>query len=64
MKSDLVDVTVQVHAWTDRAIRVSDDGDDAHAVWLPLSQIEVLKRPKGIAIVTMPEWLALKEGLI
>ena len=62
--SDLLDMTVKLHAMTDRAVRVSDDGDDENAVWLPLSQIEVLKRPGGIAIVTLPEWLALDKGLI
>ncbi len=64
MKSDLVDVTVQVHATTDRAILVSDDGEREKAIWLPLSQCEVLTRPNGIAVVTLPEWLALQRGLI
>lgn len=64
MKSDLIDVTVQLHFMTDRAIRVSDDGDSEKAVWIPLSQCEVLKRPNGIAIVTLPEWMALEKGLI
>jgi len=63
-KSDLIDVTVQLHMMTDRAIRVSDDGDDEKAVWIPLSQCEVLKRPNGIAIVTMPEWMAVERGLV
>ena len=63
-KSDLIDVTVQLHMLTERAILVSDDGDEKKAKWLPISQCEVLKRPNGIAIVTMPEWLALDKGLI
>ena len=63
-RSDLVDVTVQLHAMTGRAIRVSDDGDDDKAVWLPLSQVEVLKRPRGTAVVTLPEWLAVEKGLV
>lgn len=63
-KSDLVDITVQLHAMTNRAVRVSDDGDDKKAVWLPLSQVEVVKQPRGIAVVTLPEWLALQKGLI
>lgn len=63
-KSDLIDVTVQLHMITERAVRVSDDGEDKNAVWLPLSQCEILKRPNGIAIVTLPEWLALDKGLI
>lgn len=72
MRSDLVDLTVQVHARTAKAIRVSDDGDPAKAVWLPLSQIEegpARDYPKkmggsGIVEVTLPEWLAKDKGLI
>ena len=64
MAKELVDVTVQVHHETDRAVLVSDDGDKENAVWIPLSQCEVLKRPRGVAIVTMHEWLALDKGLI
>ena len=64
MKSDLIDVTVQLHHETERAILVSDDRDREKATWIPLSQCEILKRPNGIAIVTMPEWLALDKGLI
>jgi hypothetical protein len=64
MKSDLVDVTMQVHARTAKAIRVSDDGDDKRAVWLPLSQCEVEEKSAGIVIVTLPEWLAIDKGLV
>ena len=63
-KSDLIDVTVQLHHETDRAVLVSDDGDRDKAVWLPLSQCEIEKRKGGIVIATMPEWLALEKGLI
>lgn len=62
--SDLIDVTVQIHMMTEHAVRVSDTGDDKDAVWLPLSQVEVLKRPRGTALLTLPEWLALEKGLI
>lgn len=64
MKSDLVDLTVQIHMTTERAILVSDDGDDEKAVWLPLSQIEVERQSGGFATVTVPEWLAKNKGLI
>jgi|JI9StandDraft_1071089.scaffolds.fasta_scaffold875472_2 hypothetical protein len=66
--SDLLDLTMQLHAETNGAILVSDDGDKAGAVWLPKSQIEyeVRERGSGAALVevTMPEWLALDKGLI
>jgi len=64
MRSDLVDLTVQLHHATDWAVLVSDDGDRAKAVWIPLAQCEVEKRPNGIAVVTMPEWLATEKGLV
>jgi len=63
-KSDLVDLTMQLHVETPKAIRVSDDGDAAKAVWLPLSQIEFERKPRGIVIVTLPEWLAIEKGLV
>jgi len=63
-RSDLVDVTVQLHHETERAVLVSDDGDREKAVWIPLSQCEVERRRGGVVIVTMPEWMALEKGLI
>lgn len=64
MRSDVIDIDVQVHARTDRAILVSDDGDKDKAVWLPLSQVEVDMRGGGVAVIALPEWLALDKGLI
>ena len=70
MKSNLVDLTVQVHVETAKAVLVSDDGDKEKAVWLPLSQIEIEYRPSmkergnGLAVITLPEWLAKDKGLI
>lgn len=63
-KSDLIDVTMQLHHETDKAVLVSDDGDKSGAVWLPLSQCEVERKPNGIVIVTLPEWLATAKGLV
>ncbi|SDQ98658.1 hypothetical protein SAMN05519103_00314 [Rhizobiales bacterium GAS113] len=64
MKSDLIDVTVQLHHETEKAILVSDDGDRHKAVWLPHSQIEVERKERGVIIVTMPECLAIDKGLV
>jgi hypothetical protein len=78
--SDLVDVTMCLHAESKRgqkeqgAIRVSNDGDDTKAQWLPKSQCEFSltgrrqrsKQGPGVEIVTvtLPEWLAKEKGLI
>lgn len=63
-KSDLVDLTMKLHAETDRAIRVSDDGEDRNAVWLPKSQVEFVMTKPGYVEVTLPEWLAIDKGLV
>ena len=64
MKSTVVDIDVKVHARTDRGIRVSTTGQQIDAEWLPLSQIEVEMKQGGLAVVTLPEWLALDKGMI
>ena len=68
MKNDSVEVEMQIHHETERAILASDDGDREHAVWLPTSQIKV-RRPSrslgpGHILVTMPEWLAETKRLV
>lgn len=65
-RSDLVDIEVQQFFTTPKSIRVSKDGSDAEAVWLPLSQIEVAPKggSKSVVIVTLPEWLAIEKGLV
>jgi hypothetical protein len=62
-KSDLVDLAMIKHHETDLAIIASDDGERAHAVSLPKSQIEIDDKGNRHVIVTMPEWLAVEKGL-
>lgn len=65
MKSNLTEITVQLHQETPRAILVSDDGDNDKAVWLPKSQVEfVAKSGSDVIEVTLPEWLATERGLV
>jgi hypothetical protein len=61
---ELVDLTLRLHHKTDRAVLVSDDGVEANAKWIPLSQCEVEIRQKGMCVITMPEWLAKDKELI
>jgi len=65
-RPDLLDLTLHIHHQTDLAVRVSDDGNDAKGVWLPLSQIEIeyLDQHHREAIVTMPAWLAESKNLV
>lgn len=63
--SELVDLTMHVHAETKAAVLASDDGEEANAVWLPKSQIEMEPlRDKRFYEITMPTWLAAKHKLI
>ena len=64
MRSDLVDVEVCVHAQTDKAVLVSDDGDRVGAVWLPKSQIEIERKSHAVAVITLPVWLATEKELV
>lgn len=63
MKSDLIDLAVQLHHETGKAWLVSDDGDREKAVWIPKSQAEIEADGK-IHLLTCPEWLAQDKGLI
>ncbi len=64
MKSNIVDIDVEVTARTAKAVLVHT-GIKEKAIWLPLSQIEIEETGIGeIFTVTLPEWLALEKGLI
>lgn len=66
MSKELYDVTLQMHHETEKACLMSEDGDEKNAKWLPKSQIEIIAKDKakGIYEVTMPMWLAIKNGLV
>jgi hypothetical protein len=75
MRSDLTDLTLALHHETDKAVLVSETGDEKKAVWIPKSQCEVERTGKvstgtvgsrkyPIVIVTMPEWQAIDKGLV
>ena len=56
--------TLHVHAETQLAILVSDDGDEKGAVWLPRSKIEIVREIDDETIeVEVPGWLAEERGL-
>jgi len=61
-RSDLIDLTLNIHAETEKAIAVSDDGSTY--IWLPKSQIEYAERGDSIVEVSMPNWLAVEKGLV
>lgn len=65
MKSDIIDIDVEVLHRTDKAVLVHT-GNKEEAVWLPFSQIEIEPNDAfpGIETVSLPEWLAQEKGLI
>ena len=65
MKSELIDLDVHLIAETEKAILVNlDENEKDDGVWIPKSQIEINKRQKITVNITMPEWLAIKKGLV
>lgn len=65
MSSGFVDLEMCLHAETDLAIYVSDDGDNDNAVWLPRSQVEFTHDGNEFdVVVTMPVRLAIEKGLV
>ena len=63
-RSNLIDMTLQLHHEVEKAILVSDDGNSEHGVWLAKSLIEFAPKANGIVEVTLPEWLAIERGLV
>lgn len=62
--------TVTVDAWfvcdTGSAwgISVDDDPDEGNLIWLPKSQVELIKGSRGsVSKFDVPEWLAIDRGL-
>jgi len=64
MKSNIIDIDVEVTHRTEKAVLVHT-GNNKESVWLPLSQIEIQHSAfEGIETITLPEWLALEKDLI
>lgn len=65
VRSDLVDLTLELREERPLAIAVSDPAKPKNKwVWLPKSKIEFSAKGRGIVEVTMPGWLAREKGLI
>lgn len=66
-RNDPCEVSVHLHFRTDAAVLVSDDGVRGNAIWLPLSLITIHDDTglmSGVVEIELPEWLAIKEGLV
>lgn len=64
---EVVYITLELyeHGRTERALLVSGDGERESAVWLPLSQIEMEQVGSNkVHKISVPQWLATREGLV
>ena len=55
-----VTVTVTVYHETDKALLI----DEVNKIWLPHSQIDVLKQQGDKYTISLPKWLAEKLDLL
>ena len=62
--SEIVDVEMQLHHETPKAILCSTNGDRGKAVWLAKSLVEYVTQHHNVITVTMPQWVAFEKGLI
>jgi hypothetical protein len=62
--SDIIDIEMELHHETDKAVLVSLDGNSKKAIWLPKSAIEIEKKKGSVHTVSLPEKLAYDKGLI
>jgi hypothetical protein len=69
-RSELIDIEVELHHEThpesddEGAFKVSLDGNEKRAVWVPKSVSQIERKARGLAILTLKESLALTKGLI
>lgn len=59
----MIELSFHWHGETEKAIKVSENGQEDKLIWLPKSQIQY-ERNKEEVTVQCPEWLATKCGLI
>lgn len=66
MTKELHEVKMRIHGKSQKALLLSDTGEEKDARWLPLSQIETesIRGDATHLLVTMPTWLAEREGLV
>jgi len=59
--ANIIEITGEIRATTDRAVQFYDG---SVTTWLPRSLIEIADNVAGLSVVSLPEWLARKNGLI
>ena len=64
MASDEYELDLFLHHETEKAIKVSDSGDEEDAVWLPRSQVQIMYQRDDLITVVMSEKLAQEKELV
>lgn len=62
--TNTVEIQCHYHHDTNEAIKVSLNGDDKNAIWLPKELIEITYDNGEVVVMSVPEWLAYDKGLI
>lgn len=62
--TELVEIVAVLLRETEGAYLISDTGEEDNTVWLPKSKVTITNLKGNTVTVLLPEWLALKEGLI
>lgn len=63
---DTVTLSMRCHAATPKALLLSDDGNESHAVWVPRSQVVVAgtTQKDTDGEFTIKKWILEKNGLL
>lgn len=59
-----IDVEVFMHHRTDKALKVSLDGEAKNAVWVPAALCSFEEKSEGVGFLTLSERTAIEKGLI
>lgn len=59
-----VELELYLHHKTAMALLVSDDGEEENAVWIAKSLVKYEPIEGNRIQATVPEWLAIKKGLV
>jgi hypothetical protein len=60
----LLTLDLFVHGRSERAVRLSRDGDLRNSTWVALVHLDIAMAGDKRAIVTIPRWLAEQEELV
>ena len=60
----MVELPMQMHYASKKAILASLDGIKANAIWIPLHLIDLSFEGRNLVVVSMPEWFAAEHKLV